>query len=218
MEKVNLKRNLFLPVSALIILVFGILGFSKSSTDFSHFMTAEKTTNTSDAKHIMAVMNRAYQVLGTTSQSFDVSEFPNTFVDTEDYQLTDEQRKIVAEALGLSVAKVKNAGYLTAMQAKYISRGRGAKLLQEALEKARAENRELSATEFQEIVKANYGQWPSSSAITSNKTVLTFESIEINGNKAIVRYDDGAALQEAILVKQEGRWLIASIVPIWVHF
>ena len=174
--------------------------------------------NTSDAKQIMAVMNRAYQVLGTTSQSFDVSEFPNVFVDTEDYELTDEQQKTVAEALGLNAAEVKNAGYLTAMQAKYVSRGRGAKLLQEALEKARAENRELSATAFQEIVKANHGQWPSGSAITTNKTVLTFESIEINGNKAIVRYDDGAALQEAILVKQEGRWLIASIMPIWVHF
>jgi len=174
--------------------------------------------NTSDAKQIVAVMNRAYQVLGTTSQSFDVSEFPNVFVDTEDYQLTDEQRKMVAEALGLSAGEVKNAGYLTAMEAKYISRGRGAKLLQEALEKARAENRELSATEFQEIVTANHGHWPSSSAITTNKTALTFESIGINGNKAIVRYDDGAALQEAILVKREGRWLIASIVPIWVHF
>ena len=213
-----MKRNLLLPVSVFVILIFGILGFSKPSTDITHFMTADKIPNTSDAKQIMAVINRAYQVLGTTSQSFDVSEFPDVFVDTEDYELTDEQRKMVAEALGLSVAEVKNAGYLTAIQAKYVSRGQGAKLLQGALERGRAENRELTATEFQEIVKANHGQWPSSSAITTNKTVLTFESIEINGDKAIVRYDDGAALQEAILVKREGRWLIASIVPIWVHF
>jgi hypothetical protein len=213
-----MKRNLLLPVSALIILVFGILGFSKPSTEFSHFMSTEKIPNTPEAKQIMATMNRAYQVLGTTSQSFDVSEFPNVFVDTEDYQLTDEQQKTVAEALSLSVTEVQKAGYLSAMQAKYISRGRGAKLLQAALEKARAENRELTATEFQEIVKANQGQMPSGNPITGNKTVLTFESIEINGEKAIVRYDDGAALQEAILVKQEGRWLIASIVPIWVHF
>jgi len=212
------KRNLLLLVSVFVILIFGIVGFSKPSTEFSHFMPTEKIPNTSDAKQIMAVINRAYQVLGTTSQSFDVSEFSDVFVDTEDYELTDEQRKMVAEALGLSAAEVKNAGYLTAMEAKYISRGRGAKLLQEALEKARAENRELSATEFQEIVTANHGHWPSSSAITTNKTALTFESIGINGNKAIVRYDDGAALQEAILVKREGRWLIASIVPIWVHF
>jgi hypothetical protein len=171
-----------------------------------------------DAKQIIATMNRAYQVLGRVAQTFDVSEFPDVFLDTEDYTLTDEQQKTVAEALGLSAAEVKNAGYLTAIQAKYISRGRGAKLLQETLEKARAENRELTAAEFQEIVKANHDQWPSGNTITTNKTVLRFESIEIIGNRAIVRYDDGAALQEAILVKRDGRWLIASIVPIWVHF
>jgi hypothetical protein len=174
--------------------------------------------DTPDTKKIVAVMNHAYQLLGNASQSFDVSEFPSVFIDTEDYKLTEEQQGIVAETLNLTAVDAENAGYLTAIQAKYISKARGANLLQEALNKVRAENRELTAAEFQELVKENHGQWPSGSSITANKTILTFESIEINGDRAIVRYDDGAALQEAILVRFNGNWLIASIVPIWVHF
>jgi hypothetical protein len=202
----------------ILFVVLFTVGLGIVASQIFHVKADVAIPDTPDAKQIMATMNLAYQVLGRASQTFDVSEFPDVFIDTEDYTLTDEQQKTIAEALGLSVADVKNAGYLTAIQAKYISRGRGAKLLQEALEKARTENRELTATQFQEIVKANHGQWPSSNAITANKTVLTFESIEIIGNRAVVRYDDGAALQEAIVLKQDGRWLIASILPIWVHF
>ena len=86
------------------------------------------------------------------------------------------------------------------------------------MEKARSENRQLSSTELQELIKANHGQLPSLGSPVTGKTILTFESIEINRDRAIVRYDDGAALQEAILVKINGRWLIASIIPIWIHF
>ena len=50
------------------------------------------------------------------------------------------------------------------------------------------------------------------------KTNLTYESIEIAGDRATVRYDDGAALQEAILLKIKGQWYIAGITPVWAHF
>lgn len=47
---------------------------------------------------------------------------------------------------------------------------------------------------------------------------MDFEKIEIDGDRAIVRYDDGAALLEATLVRVGGRWLIAKIEPLDVHF
>lgn len=174
--------------------------------------------DTPDTKQIIAVMERAYQLIGRASHSFDVSEFPAVFVDTDDYQITDEQREAIAATLGVPNSDVGNVGYLTAMQLKYVSMGRGANLLREAMEKAKAENRQLSSTELQDLAKANHGQLPSLGSPITNKAVLTFESIVVEGERAIVRYDDGAALQEAIVVKVNGRWLIASIVPIWIHF
>ena len=66
-------------------------------------------------------------------------------------------------------------GYLTAMQLEYVSMGKGADLLREAMEKARSENRQLSSTELQELVKANHGQLPSLGSPVTGKTILTFE-------------------------------------------
>ncbi len=163
----------------------------------TYIQASSGVPNSPDAKQIMAVMNRAYLLIGHASQSFDVSEFPAVFVDTADYQITDEQRAIAA-TLGVPVSEVGNVGYLTAMQLEYVSMGKGADLLREAMEKARSENRQLSSTELQELVKANHGQLPSLGSPVTGKTILTFEFIEINGDRAIVRYDDGAALQEAI--------------------
>lgn len=174
--------------------------------------------NSPDAQQIMAVMDRAYQLIGHASQSFDVSEFSAVFVDTDDYEITDEQRDAIAATLGVPISDVGNIGYLTAMQLKYVSMGQGASLLREAMKKAKAENRQLSPADLQELAKANHGKLPSLGSPVTKKTVLTFESIEIEGDRASVRYDDGAALQEAILVKVNGKWLIASIKPIWIHF
>lgn len=174
--------------------------------------------DTPDTRQIVAVMNRSYELMAHASQTFDVSEFPSVFIDTKDYKLTDQQRDAIVSILGLEAVEPGNTGYLTAMQAQYISMGQGAKLLEKALDRAKLENRNLTSEEFQEILKANHGQAPVLGNTINSKTELTFISIDINGDKAIVRYDDGAALQEAILVKEKEHWLIASIIPVWIHF
>lgn len=140
--------------------------------------------DTPDAQQIMAVMERAYQILGQASRSFDTSEFPSVFIDTKDYKLTIQQREAVAKVLNVNLDDVKSTGYLTAMQAQYISMSQGAMGV----------------------------------PVSKAKIVLAFKTMRINRNKALVRYDDGAALQEAILVKVDGKWFIASIKPIWIHF
>ncbi|MCQ3935840.1 MAG: hypothetical protein DPW18_02215 [Chloroflexi bacterium] len=178
---------------------------------------ANSIPDTPESREIMAVIEKAYQLMAYASQTFDVSEFPSVFIDTQDYKLTDEQKSAIADILGVNLTDVKDTGYLTAMQMQYISMGQGLELLKIALENAKAENRNLTAEEFREVIRANHGQMPASSFTLDAKTKLVFESITIDENRAIVRYDDGAALQEAILVKVE-RWFIASIVPIWIHF
>jgi hypothetical protein len=172
--------------------------------------------NSPEAKEIMAVMERAYRIIGVASQTFDLAEFSSVFVDSPDYKLNGKQKEAVAGVLGNATAE--SAGYLTAMQAQYISLGQGAQLLQAALAKAKAENREITAQEFQDIIQANHGQMPALGSPITTQTVLTYDSMEIDGDKATVRYDDGAAQQEATLVRIKGRWFITGIIPLWVHF
>jgi hypothetical protein len=181
--------------------------------------------DTPDARQIRATMSRAYELMGVAARTFDVSEFPTVFVDTPNYELSDRQREAINQILGSQTADqvksktVETAGYLTAMQAYYITWGESAARLETALKKAEAEKRTVTADEMQEIVEASSGRVPALARQDPvSETKLEFKSIEIDGDKATVRYDDGAALQEATLLKINGQWYISGIRPIWVHF
>ncbi|WP_423222378.1 hypothetical protein [Candidatus Amarolinea aalborgensis] len=207
------RKSLSLAVILLVVVAILIAAWSAQS---NRIRAGSEAPNSPEAAPVKTVMERAYDLIGTAAQTYDVSGFATVFVDTADYQLTTKQQEGVAAILGAEAAQ--RAGYLTAMQAHYMSLGHGAKLLQSALAKAKAEGRELSAEEFQAIIKANHDQVPTLPSPVVAKTNLTYESIEIAGDRATVRYDDGAALQEAILLKIKGQWYIAGITPVWAHF
>lgn len=202
-----------------LIVIFAILValvFAAWSAQSNRIRAGSEAPNSPEAASVKTVMERAYDLIGAAAQTYDVSGFAAVFIDTADYHLTAKQQEGVAAIVGAEAAQ--KAGYLTAMQAHYMSLGQGAKLLQAALAQAQAEGRQLSAAEFQAIIKANHDQVPTLSGPVVAKTMLTYESIEIAGDRATVRHDDGAALQEAILLKVKGQWYIAGITPVWVHF
>jgi GNAT superfamily N-acetyltransferase len=207
------RKSLSLMMISLVVIVILLAAWSMQSTDTR---AGSEIPNSPEAASVKAVLEHAYDLIGTAAQTYDVSGFATVFVDTTDYQLTPKQQEGVAAVLGSEAAQ--KAGYLTAMQAHYLSLGRGAKLLQAALTQAKAEGRELSAEEFQAIIKVNHDQIPTLPSPVVAKTNLTYESIEFAGSRATVRYDDGAALQEAILVNINDQWYIAGITPVWVHF
>ena len=207
------KKRLSLAV---IFVVFVAVLFAAWSAQSSRIKADSEAPNSPEAADIKTAMEHAYDLIGAAAQTYDVSDFPTVFIDTPDYRLTPKQQEGVAAILGTEASQ--KAGYLTAMQAHYISLGQGANLLQAALEQAKTEGRELSAEEFQSIIRANHDQIPTLPSSIVTKTSLTYESLEIIGNRATVHYDDGAALQEAILVKADGRWYVAGFTPIWVHF
>ncbi len=204
-------RIRWLIVVSVVVLAMGLFVFRSTQV-----RSDAGVPDSAEAKEIMVTMDRAYQVIASASQTFDVSELSSVFVNTPDYKLTAQQMEKVGEILGQEDAS--NAGYLTVMQAQYVSWGQGARLLQETLDKANAEDREMTADEFQEVIKANHGQMPALASPVTAKTVLTYESMQITGDRAVVRYDDGAALQEAVVVRVNGEWFVAGITPIWTHF
>jgi len=207
------RKSLPLVVILAALVALACVAWSAQS---NRIRAGSEAPNSPEAARVKTVMERAYDLIGTAAQTYDVSGFATVFIDTADYQLTAKQQEGVAAILGAEAAQ--KAGYLTAMQAHYISLGHGASLLQAALTQAKAEGHELSAEEFQAIIKANHDQVPTLPSPVIAKTNLTYESIEIAGDRATLRYDDGAALQEAILVKIKDQWYIAGITPVWVHF
>lgn len=203
-------KKAILPLSLLLLALAMI-----SSAPAAQAQVAQRVPDSPEAQ-IKAVMERAYQVIGNAARTFDVSEFPSVFADTSDFYVTPQQEQSVADILGETATS--NVGYLTAMQAKYVSLGQGARMLRAALDKAKAEDRKLTAEEFQELTEANHGRMPSLGSSVTARTSLTYKSIEVAGDRAVVRYDDGAAIQEAVLARIDEKWFVAGITPVWVHF
>ena len=134
------RKSLSLAVILLVVVAILIAAWSAQS---NRIRAGSEAPNSPEAAPVKTVMERAYDLIGTAAQTYDVSGFATVFVDTADYQLTAKQREGVDAILGAEAAQ--RAGYLTAMQAHYMSLGHGAKLLQSALAQAKAEGRELSA-------------------------------------------------------------------------
>jgi hypothetical protein len=171
------------------------------------------------AQEIQNTIHQAYSAFRTALRNGgDVSKFENVFTNTSDYAYeSKEVRSFVEQVMGPKAAQT--GGYLTAMQAKYIAYGCAVRLLKDIEPIAGKENRKVSQEEIIRIKNNCYGVIPPSiSEGPGQGTEIKFERIVVRGNLAIVRYDDGAALSEAILVRQAGHWRIANIKALDVHF
>ena len=173
--------------------------------------------DTLEASEIMAAMARAYEVLETPVDTLDFNKLSEVLIDHSDYQRELDSatqvklRTQIGETLGQTA--VENFGYLTAMRAKRTYQLKGVQLLKAATEKAKAENRELMPEEWQELAKQNGGEYPAmpiGNAGTPTKELI-YSSIEIDGDKARVTYDDLVKIRTAILVRIDERWYVAGI-------
>lgn len=199
------------------IAVLGVIYFITSQANMQ-VMNLEGV----ETQPIIIEMEKGYDALAYIHQTDDPSKLSEIFVDSPDYKSSAEAKKDVEEIFCPEVAE--RAGYLTAMKAKTIAYGRVNADMRTALEKARAENREITHEEYQAIIKKNNGLIPPSNPPTGKGEIvkssfpLKFDKIIMMGDHATVYYDDGAAYQKAILVKIDGIWFIAGIEPIHIHF
>jgi len=202
-----MKRMLIVvSIIIVIILAIGIITNANASTGFED----------PEAAKIISTMEHAYALIDEVAQTGDVSKYTQVFVDTSDFQADTSEKEFVGKVLGTAAAQ--KIGILTAMQAKGIANGRGQQLLKNAMDKANAENRQISPAELQQLIKDNYGSLPGVKAETNYKLKLTYQKLEIFKDKAIITYDDEQAIQQAILVKIDGQWFISNVKAIHVHF
>lgn len=179
--------------------------------------------DTPEAREIMATMERAYDILAVPFDTLEVSKLSEVFIDDPIFleSLTSEQRKEAQARIStiLGAKTAENFGYLTAMKAKRLHQQHGATLLKAAVSKAKTSDGMLAEEEMVDLTKQNYGKTPYlPDSSLPGRFPLTYISIKIDNDKAYVRYDDGPALQEAILVRVNGIWFIAGIIPIQIHF
>ncbi len=170
-----------------------------------------------DSQKIQDVIHQSYVVIrGALENGGDVREFEDVFVNTSDYHYENQDvRKFVSLVLGPEVAD--DGGYLTAMKAKYVAYGCASHSLRDIEQVAQKEDRKITSEEYKSIQENCYGVLPPSIS-EGGSPILVFKTIDIDGEKAFARYDDGAALLEATLVQENGRWLIAKIEPINIHY
>ncbi len=166
--------------------------------------------DTPEAKAIIATLERAHYIRAVAARTFDMGEFSEVFINTSDFKANNSQRALIENVFGIESAK--NAGYLTYMQSYYSAWQEGASLIQSI------EGQDLSLQERDELLRSNQDKIIAPARQDPiGKIKLTYESIAINGDKAVVRYDSPSAYREAILVKVDGKWFVANITVIKVH-
>jgi len=81
------------------------------------------------------------------------------------------------------------------------------------MERAKAENRELTQEEMNEIAKQNHGTIPALSDLSGPpfKRVLQYFSLQIHGDTARAVYDEGVTGRTAILVRVDDKWYVVGI-------
>lgn len=180
--------------------------------------TVQDIPNRSETQKITSTLIRFYELLDRPTAKLDVTQFSEVLLDSEEYQLTEHREEYLDQS-GYATSSPR-AGYLTAMQINYKQMKQIENQRSVLLRKAQAENRQITAAEWEELAGANNGKavpfiYQSES---QRRTQLLIHSITIDGERAVVRYDDQAALQEAVLIYKDGRWFVVDLRAIWIHF
>lgn len=184
---------------------------------FSQATKATGVPDTPDAKAIAAVLRQFYALLDAPVETTVDQAFAAVVLDRPDPPLTNGQQELLIKVLGEGNAPT--TGYLTYILTKRHQLQQGQQLLKAAQQKARAENRAITAGELASMQQQNHGIVPSGpNNQTLSDTTVTLESIEFSGDQAIVRYNTQAAYDEATMLKVGGRWYIIGIKAIWVHY
>ena len=208
-----MKKNLFFILS--LVLLFGILGFSKASADRGQSEATNGIPNTAKAKEVMKTIERAYDIQVEAAYTLDLSKFPTVFINDPRFPVNPGTLETVRQLT--YNPSLKSAGYLDYKMA-YYSWKRDAILHFEQLHaKAKAENRDLTEKEKKSLVDS-YGRVAPSRAESPKRTnPIIFKSVEIDGDIATVVLNEGVRTVRLTLVFVDKNWYIAASETLSVH-
>lgn len=189
---------------------------------------------------VKEVILEVYRQMGLRGLTFDTSRLDEFFIDDPRFPLRRELRREVELAF---VEVPEGAGYLTYIRAWYKNwEKRGTPALEEVLQKAKVARPRLcpsSPANFHLLemvwerlegrpgvvsLEAQLGYFPVFRSPMENEGIpkdwlerFRFFDFEIQGDKAMCRYDDWGTVRRAYLVNKGGRWYIADSVLLRVH-
>jgi len=222
------KHKFALLVGLVILIAMGgvVLLRGLGSNNFTDEAIAAGIPDTEEAREIQATIVEAYKLYYIAGQTYDVSQFPSVLANDPDVPLTRDQRERLRDWFG---TVPNDAGYLTYVTACYTNAERWDRISEEAWGKAMAAGRDhllpedyLTPEELREIQEANRPIPPppgrrSPSSMSAEEYAewkwqnTRFDSVVINGDRAIVIFDDHLDLNEATLVRHAGKWYLAGV-------
>jgi hypothetical protein len=168
-----------------------------------------------EAKEIIKTVERAYDVESEVVYDFDLSKLSTVFVNDPRFPLDSSTLQTVSELT--NNPSLESAGFLDYKMA-YYSWRRDATLHAETVyAKAKSENRDLTDEEKKSLVDP-YGRIaPPRAKDTKREYNLTFLSVEINDDIALVVLDTVGTTVELTLVYVNDNWYITGIRGIVFH-
>lgn len=208
-----------MPEVRIHIISFAVIILLGLSSAFlgSHPSNAADIPDTPEAHGIMATIEHAYKLLDAPVELLNFDEFDRVFIDHPDYlkEISAERRIALQEQITeqLGAAAAQNFGYRTSMKSKRVADKNRIAQVRLVMEKAKAENREPTQEELDEIAKQNHGTIPALSDLSAPpfKRILQYFSLKIDGDTALAVYDEGVTGRTAILKRIDGQWWIAGI-------
>ena len=212
-------RVRFLGIACALVLAIAAGAMSVTFATYPGYpiLNPSGPSDPNEVAAIKAVIDRAYWLDGIAARTFDVSQFATVYVNDPAVQLSSEGADFLARARAGHPDAPSSSGFLDYKLAFYGHWQVGAERLEQLQARAKAEGREVTATELQAI--ATGGQPPAPRRTDPMyQTRLRFDSVRIDGQRAEVVFDDGAVLQRMFLVKTPDGWKIAGRRIIQVHF
>jgi hypothetical protein len=210
-----MKRNLLLPVSVFVILIFGAFGFSNTPSSARQAEISYNIPDTPEVTEVMETIERAYDIEVYAAYTFDLSKFPTVFINDPRFPVSSGTLETVRELT--NNPSLESAGLLDYKMA-YYSWTRDAILLSETVHaKAKQENRELTAEERKSLIDSKGRMAPARSQSPKRKIDVTFFSVEINDDIATAIIDDGPRTVQLTLVLVDKKWYIAAYKGLELH-
>jgi hypothetical protein len=208
-----MKKKLCLLLSALLAL--SALGFSVRSPRIRQSEITRSIPDTPEAREVMKTVEWAYDIRAEAAYSLDLKKLPAVFINDPRFPLSEKRIETVRQ---LTNDPSRDSAGALDYEIAFYSWWRDATMHSEAIrEKAKAENRALTEEERKSLIDP-YGRIaPARVESPIRKTPLTFYSIEIQEDIAIVVLDDGPRTVELTLVLVDKHWYIANSEILIIH-
>jgi len=171
--------------------------------------------DTPEAKEVIKAVERAYDVQAEAKFNFDIKKFPDIFINDPRFPVSSATLKTIRELT--NNPSVESAGYLDYKVAYYSWLIESTLHAEKVKEKAKQENRPLTAEEKKSLVDQNGRIAPVRSESPKRTLSLTFLSVSVDEDVATVVLNDGPWTLEMYLVLVDKKWYVAGTKGLVFH-